>query len=196
MANLLSIAELAWNQLFPNGGDDAKIRVEEFIASAKSEYAYQVWLKMKAEKAEGEFEVPSWMLTTAQLDVVDDVMDISSLKILRGLDSSELWLQNIGGIGCKCRYIKSTVNRAQLLCGDDSLPDDARTYIPIDKTIEFPRGVHTSPLTIIYINNGEKADDRIEIDDVLAGLVRRGLTELYGGKTEKEDKTTNASSDT
>ncbi len=196
MANLLSIAELAWNQLFPNSGDDAKIRVEEFIASAKSEYAYQVWLKMKAEKAEGEFEVPSWMLSTAMLEVVDDVMDISSLKVLRGLDSSELWLQNIGGIGCKCRYIKSTVNRAQLLCDDDSLPDDARTFIPIDKQIEFPRGVHTSPLPIIYINNGEKVDGKIEIDDVLGGLVRRGLLELYAGKTDKEDKTTNASSDT
>jgi hypothetical protein len=76
------------------------------------------------------------------------------------------------------------------------LPEDARTFYVIEKQIKFPRGVHTTPLTIIYANNGEKADASIEIDDTLGGMVRRGLLEIYLQKVGKENKTTDGASDT
>lgn len=194
MARLNAIAELTWRQLFPKGDDETKITPEEFLATAKSEYAYQFWQKMRADKAlEGDYQIPSYLLSEANLDVVDDEMDVSSLKIMQGLDA-DIWLQNVGGVTCKCLYIRSTLNNTQLLCGDDSRPEDARTYYPLSKKIVFPQGVHTSPLKIIYANSGQDMDGNVEVDDVLAGLIRRGLIEIYG-KVGKEDATNNTNSD-
>jgi hypothetical protein len=191
MANLKEIAELAWGQLFPNPGDETAVDREDFVATAKSEYAYQLWRKIKEDKREyGQCDIPSYLLSEAELEVSGSEMDISGLKIMRSIDQ-ELWLQDVGGLNCECVYVKSTVNHNKALCDDDSLPDDARTYYPLGKKIVFPKGVHKTPLKIIYANNGEDIDDMIEVDDAIAGIVRRSLIEIYGGKTGKEDKTDN-----
>lgn len=191
--NLLSVAEQAHSQLFPNPTDEPLIALEDFIATAKGEYAYQLWRKIKEDKREyGECEVPSYLLTETDppLEVVDNMIDISDLKIMRSIDQ-EQWLQNVGGINCECRYIKSTVNHTQLLCDDDSLGDGARTYYVLGKKIVFPQGTHKNALSIIYANNGEKIDGTIEVDDAVAGIIRRALIDIYAGRTGVEDKTNN-----
>lgn len=191
MANLKSIAELVYNQLFPSPNDETSIDLEDFIETAKNEYAYQWWLKALNEKnSEGYFEVPSYLLTQKVLKVEKDVMDISSLEILKGLPG-EIWLQGIGGSDCKCKYVKTTYNRARILCDDDSLADDTKTFYPIDKKIVFPRGVHASELEITYANKGEDVDDEIEVDDVIGGVIRRTLYDLYKDKSPV-DKTNNS----
>lgn len=83
---------------------------------------------------------------------------------------------------------------SQLLCGDDSKPDEARTYYPLGKQIVFPLGVHKNPLPIIYANRGDELDDDIEIDDGIAAIVRTRLIDIYGGKTGTEDVTNNTNS--
>lgn len=192
MASLRSIAELTWRQLFPTGGDETKITRQEFLATAKTEYAYQFWIKSRRDKADdGEFAVPSYLLTEDVLAIVDDEADISKLKdagkaIMQGMDQ-DTWLQNVGGLGCECTYIRTTINTAQALCGDDSLPDDVKTYLVIGMKIKFPRGTHTDKLPIIYANNGNTVNTDIEVDDVIGAMVRRGLLELYGGKVGVED---------
>lgn len=192
MASLKSIAELTWRQIFPKGSDETKITREEFLATAKTEYAYQFWVKMKADQQEeGELEVPSYLLAEATLTVVNDEADISTLTnagkaIMQGMNS-DMWLQNIGGINCTCKYIKTTVNRAQLLCDDDSLPEEVRTYLVIGKKIKFPKGVHTNELPIIYANNGNLVNDDIQVDDIIGAMVRRGLKEIYLGAIGPED---------
>jgi len=191
MANLLSIAEQAWRQLFPNPGDEAKITKEEFVATSKTEYAYQLWLKLMADKREeGVMEVPSYLLSEVDLDVQDNVMDISSLKIMRSIPW-EQWLQNIGGINCLCKYVKSTLNHAQLLCDDDGIGDNDKTYYVVGKKIKFPRGTHSNNLSLTYVNSGEKIDGSIEVEDSIGGIVRRSLIEIYGGKIGPEDTTNN-----
>lgn len=192
MANLLSIAELAWKQLFPEGSDETKVKKEQFIADSKTEYAYQLWVKILADKREeGQIDIPSYLLSEKELEVADNVMDLTGLKIMRSLPF-EIWLQNVGGINCECRYIKSTINLSQTLCDDDSIGDNDKTYYPVGKKIKFPRGTHSKKLTIIYANNGELVDDQIEVDDAIGGLVRRSLIELYGGKVGKQDETNNS----
>lgn len=182
MANLLSIAEQAWAQLFPRPTDEEAVDREDFVATAKSEYAFQIWRKIKEDKVlYGDCDIPSYLLSEKELDVADNIMDISSLKIMRSIDQ-ELWLQDIGGIGCECQYIKSTLNNSKLLCDDDSLPDDSRTFYPMGKKIIFPKGVHKTPLAIVYANQGEEIDGRIEIDDAIGGILRTRLIEIYGGK--------------
>lgn len=195
MSNLLEIAELAWEQVFPSGGDETRISKESFIATAKTEYAYQYLLfYWKQKREEGFFNIPSHLLSEVELPVVDDEIDISKLKVFNAF-GTDRFLVNVGGLTCSCEYVKSNVNTAALLCDDDSLSDDTRTYLIVGNKIKFPRGTHASRLTIIYTNTGEKVSDRIECDDAIGGIVRTRLVEIYGGgKTGKEDDSNNSTS--
>jgi len=191
MSDLFSISELAHRQLFPAGEGAPIITLEEFIASAKLIYAQEVWILSKNEKnQEGVFNVPSILLSEAELDVKDNMIDISDLEVLRSL-SNDSWLQNIGGMMCKCKYIKSNINQRQILCDDDSIPDDARLYFIVGNRIYLPRGAHAKKLFITYANRGLQVDDRLEIDDAIGSVIRTRLLELYAGKVGKEDVTNN-----
>lgn len=193
MANLKETAELAYRQLFPNPGDETALDREDFVSTAKTEYAYQMLLMAWRNKSvDGEFIVPSYISREVEKEVVNNEMDISDLEILKSLPS-EMWLQNVGGINCGCKYVKTTINLSQLLCDDDSMADDVKTYYVIGKKIKFPKGVHAKKLPIIYANNGSDLDaDEIVVDDAMAGIVRTRLIEIYGGKTGAEDKTNNS----
>lgn len=196
MASLKETAEVSWRQVFPNPGDDTAITVDEFIVTAKGEYAWMMQLNYWAEKQrDGEAVIPSHVLSEKVMDVVNNEIDISSLNIFRSL-SADIWLQNIGGLDCKCRYMKSDVNMSQLLCDDDSKPDNFRTYLTIGNKIKFPNGTHSKSLPIIYANSGDEIDDDIEIDDGIASLIRAKLIEMYSGKTGKEDLKNDTSSST
>lgn len=188
MANLKAIAELVWQQLWPRPGDETAVPKDALVSDAKTQYAYQMLLLYwSSRNTEGEFEIPSHLLTEIKMDVVDNEMDISKLKVFRSLPS-DIWLQNVGGLNCSCSYVRSSVNMTQLMCGDDSL-GDAKTYIPLSKKIKFPEGVHETPLTIIYANMGEEVDDVIEVDDALGAIVRDKLLDMYAGKVGQENKT-------
>ncbi len=190
MPTLQSIAELTWRSMFPKPTDEVKVRKEQVIADAKSEYAYQMWVKQKAEKREsGEDFISSHLLTEVELEVINNEIDISGLKILRGLDY-ENWLQNVGGYGCACKYVKTSHNLVQALCEDDSLGDSRRVF-PLGKKLKFPDGTHSKKLSITYVNGGESIDGMIEIDDVMAGIIRRSLYELYQQKIGQADVTNN-----
>lgn len=189
MADLKSIAQLAYDQLFPNPTDEEKVNRIDFLETAKSEYAYQFLLWFWRERAtEGVFNIPSNLSTEYELDVIDNEIDISGLDIMSRLPN-DLWLQNIGGLTTDCNYIKSNINQTQLLKEDDSLPEDYKTYLIIGKKIKFPLGTHTTPISIIVANSGKEVDGSIEVDDAIAGIIRRSLIEIYGGKVGLEQKT-------
>lgn len=194
MANLNSTAEICWRQLFPDPSDEVAITLEEFIETAKTEYALQMWIKARNDKREdGSFDIPSNILVQIDLPIVKKTMDISSLNILRSIPE-EKWLQNIGGLQCDCEYVKSDINKTALLCDDDSLDDAARTYYVVGNTITFPLGTNATPLQIIYATSGEDIDGTISIDDAIAGIIRTRLIEIYAGKTGIEDTTNNSNS--
>lgn len=191
MANLNSISELFWRQMFPNPTDETSISLQEVIETAKSEYAYQFLLYYWKEKSvDGEFDMPGELATEKEFDVVNNEIDISGLNIMSRLPNQR-WLQNIGGLTCECKYVKTNINQAQLLCDDDSLPDIYKTYLVIGNKIKFPKGTHSNKLTIIVANDGTEIDGVIEVSDEIGALVRRGLSEIYFGKTNQEDKTNN-----
>lgn len=188
MANLKEIAEVSWGQLFPNPGDENAVDLEDFVSTAKTEYAFQIWRKIKEDKREyGSADIPSYLLTEVSLPVVNGEVDLTGLSIMRSIDE-EQWLQDVGGMDCDCSYIKSNVNDWKKLCDDDSLPDDARVVYPVGKKLKFPRGAHADEIQITYANQGEDIDDVIEIDDAIGGIVRTRLIEIYGGKIGQEDK--------
>lgn len=181
-------------QVYPKPSDRAQMPLETFVQTAKTEYAYQfLLLYWKQRREEGEFEIPGYLLSEESLDVKNDEMDISGLKIFHSLPSDQ-WLKNIGGINCDCQYIKSSVNQAQVFNGDDTPDDSIRTYYAIKNKIIFPQGVHKSPLSIIYANMGGSIDGKVQVDDAIAGIVRERLIEMYLGKIGKEDKTNNSNS--
>jgi hypothetical protein len=190
--SLQSVAELAWRQLFPNPKDETAITKEEFIETARSEYAYQMWKLAKEEKSsEGVFNIPSQLLSEADVQVIDNRADISDLEILRSLPD-DMWIQNVGGLDCECMYVRTNVNHNQLMCDDDSIGDNSRTFLMIGNIILFPKGVHKNPIRLIYANNGIDIDDSsVAVDDAIGGIIRTKLIEIYGGKIGKEDVTNN-----
>lgn len=192
--DLRTIGELAYRQLFPNPGDETALEVEDFIETAKALYAAEIMLQIWRERREGgTWLLPSYLVKQADIGINDDVADLKDLKILKALPD-EIWLVNIGGLTCKCKYVKSTLYQTELLCGDDSMPDDTKTYFVVGTRIHFPRGTHAKTLPIIYADNGSSIDESIEVEEGIAGLVRVRLTELYTGKTGKEDTTNNSNS--
>lgn len=192
MQSIQEVANLSWLQLFPPGSDEATITLEEFIATAKSEFAYaQLLMAWKDKREDGYFQVPSYLSTeTEPLPVVDNAIDISNLDILRSLPQ-EIWLQNVGGFNCECAYVKSTINQSQLLCDDDSLGDQ-KSYFVIGNKIKFPKGTHENKLPIIYANNGANLDNLMMIDDAMGAIVRDKLSQIYGGKVPPADVTNNS----
>lgn len=192
--NLKEIAELAWQQLYPKGFTGTPIPKESFIRTAVSEFAYQQLLMAWKEKNDtGEFNVPSYLLTEVEKEITENEMDISDIIYFKSLPQ-EVWLTNIGGVMCGCKYVKSTINLTQLLCDDDCLGDDVRTYYQVGQKLKFPQGTHKSPLTIIYANSGENIDGNIEVDEAIGAIVRTRLIEIYAGKTGAEDETNNQNS--
>lgn len=189
--NLKEVADLSWSQIFPMGTVQTAVPKEAFIRTAYASFAYQTLLMAWKEKNdEGYFEVPSYLLTEVEKDVVNNEMDISDLKYFKALPM-EVWLQRIGDTMCACKYVKSSVNLSQLLCDDDSLDDASKTYYPLGKKIVFPKGTHKNKLTILYANMGEDINGNIEVDEAVADLVRSRLNELYLGKVPSADVTTN-----
>lgn len=192
--DLREIAELSYNQMFPKGGDETSIDKVEFERTAYAQFAFFTWVAYLNEKnAEGYAEVPSYLLSEIEKDVVNNEMDISDLKTFKSLPQ-EVWLQNVGGMNCQCKYVKSTVNLSQLLCDDDSLDDAAKTYYIIGKKIKFPKGVHKTPLQITFASMGEDLSGTIEVSEDIASLIREKLIAIYLGKVGIEDTTNNSNS--
>jgi len=189
VANLNEIGNLIWLQMFPNGTDEAPISREEIITSCRTQYALAMWTMARNTKnQDGEFEVPSNILAQSEpLPVVDNEIDISELKILRGLPS-EQWLQKVGSLTCECDYVKSTVNKANIFCDvEDGLADTTKTYYVIGKKIFFPKGTHADKLPIIYAVDGEDIDGMYEVDDVVAAIIQQQVLGMYMNKTGQED---------
>lgn len=192
MASLKEISELVWRQI-GTANDEARITLEEVDAAAILEYAWQqLQMAWKNKRDDGEYVVPSYLLREGELKVKNNEADISGFGILKGLPS-EMWLQNIGGIGCGCNYIKTTVNMAQLMCEDDSLDADTKTYYVIGERIKFPKGVHSEKLPIIYANDGTDLNSQdIIVDEAIGNLVRQALLASYLGKVTPKDDTNNS----
>lgn len=193
--NLNEISELSYEQIFPKGGDETAIDKVSFQRTAFAEFAYFTWIAFLNEKNnEGYAEVPSYLISEVEKEVVENEMDISDLKTFKSLPQ-DVWLVNIGGMNCHCKYVKSTANLTQLLCDDDSLDDAAKTYYITGKKIKFPKGVHKTPLSIMYASM-DQVNGYIEVSEDIAALVRDKLNAIYLGKVAPVDVTNNSSSNT
>ncbi len=189
--NLNEVAELSFNQLFPKSGGENSIDKVEFQRTAFAEFAYFTLMASYNERAsEGYFEPPSYLLAEKELDVVDNEMDISSIKPFRSLPQ-DVWLVKVGNDVCTCKYIKTTANLNQLLCDDDSLDDADKTYYLVGKKIKFPKGTHKNTLPIMYASM-DSVNGYIEVSEDIASLVRKSLNEIYLGKVAPVDVTNNS----
>lgn len=187
--NLKEVAELSWQKIYP-AGSKAPIPKESFIRTAYEEFAYQSLLMAWKEKSDDYYEVPYYLLTEVEKDIHNNEMDISDLKVFKSLPM-QMWLQNIGGMDCHCKYVKSTLNLTQLLCDDDSLDDETKTYYAIGKKIVFPKGTHAETLKITYANMGNTLDGSVEVDEAISSLIRDKLDAIYLGKVPPFDTTNN-----
>ena len=194
MGSLQSYAELAYRQVYPNPNDETNITKEEFIETAKGEYAYGVWEQNRADNYQlGENNIPPTLLTNIELIVKDKIADISHVKAMRSLPNNT-WIQQIGEFECDgCKYIIMDLNKYKLLCDDDSRTDLDKIVIPLGKSLRFPDGTFEKDgkVQMIFANLGTSVDEELEIDDAIGAMVRRKLVEIYLKKS-MEDKTNNS----
>lgn len=188
MANLLEVANLAFNTVFPIPNEKTANSLEEFIAQAKIQYASSMWIYRQEQIAtDGYFQMPSDLLTEIELDVNEKEIDLSKLEYLAALPN-DLWLQNVGGINCECKYVKTTYNLAQLLCDDDSMNDSDHLFYILGKKIKFLKEPHKSKLPITYANTGTRLNEReIEVNDYVAEKVGTKLLQIYGKRMPVDD---------
>lgn len=193
--NLYEIAELVYKQLQPTSGGQPTVHLEEFKSSARAEFAYQsLLLAWREKRDEGFFTVPSYLLKTVDKPIIKNEIDISDLDYFKSLPN-EVWLQDLGGNNCDCRFVKSTINNNKLLCDDDSMDEEAVSYYITGNKIIFPKGVKDKKsLPITYANKGEDVKGNIEVADSIAAMVREKLIGLYLGKVAQNDETNNQNS--
>lgn len=191
MANLLEMAELAHRAIFSETREKPYESIEEFISTAKIQYAAAMWIYRNEQRAtDGMFEMPSDLLSETTLDVKNNEIDISKLDYLASLPNAE-WLQSIGGVNCHCKYYKTTLNLSKILCNDDSMPEGDKPFLVVGKKIKFPKGAHAEKVDIIYANTGEDLDaGTIQVNDYVASKVMDKLYQLYG-KPATQDVTNN-----
>lgn len=183
MADLLSICQVAYDEVYPNATAQTAIKVEHFIEAGKSKYAFELWRISKEEKRlEGEWDIPSALLREATIEVADNVADISNLKIFRSFEG-DTWIQNIGDFNPEdgCNYIRQTVNVSRMLLDDEYL-GNSKPYTVIGNSIKFPKGAHDKSIPIIYASNGEDLEDQILIDDAIGEIVGIYLVQRFSNK--------------
>lgn len=192
MTNLKSIAQVNYDQLYPSATWQASVKVEHFIEEAKVRYAWEMWrLSKEIKRVEGEWEIPSVLWRNGELEVNENIADISGFQIFRSLDG-DTWLGNLGGIGSDCEYVRMSVNTAATHL-DDEYIGNSKPYVVAGSKIHFPKGVFKSKIPFIYASNGNDLDDSIEVDDAMAALVSDYLFKKFSGKMP-EDKTENDNS--
>ena len=192
MSNLKEIAQVNYDQIYPNATAQTSVKVEHFISEALTRYAWEMFrISKEVKRSEGEWEIPSALLRRANIDVVDNVADISSLNIFRSFEGDS-WISNIGGLDGECSYIRQTVNIASMLLDDEFL-GNSKPYTVIGNSIEFPKGSHKKTIPIIYASNGSDLDDEIEVDDAIGALVSEYIYKKFSGKFP-EDRTQDSNS--
>lgn len=196
MADLKEIAEVAYAQIYPNAGTSApSVKREHFLSVARTRYAFEMYLLSKElSRSEGLFEIPTALLREADLAIVDDEADISSLKIFRSFEGDH-WIGAVGGFACGCEYIKYSVNLNNILGCDSEYKGNKRSYTVVGNKIKFPDGTHSKTVPIIYASNGTDLNDGILVDDAVADRVSEYLWKRYSGRIP-EDRTNNSNSNT
>lgn len=198
MTSIQEISELCKRQLTPKG-DEGFPHIAEVVSTAKQEYSYQLWVQNRDMwRNEGENSIPSYLLTSTDLDIVENKADISKLSPLRSFPN-HTWIQRLSpeGIDCDgCRYTIMDLNTWNLLCDDDSRTEDSKAAVPIGKQIWFPEGVfgRINKAQMFFADiSGDQIDDDVEIDEAMGALVRRGVMDIYKQRYQA-DETNNTNS--
>ncbi len=182
MASLNEISQLVYDQVFPLPRGKNSIDIEDFKAAARIEYAAAMWIYRQEQiSSDGYFQMPSDLLTEIELPVNNNEIDLSELQYLSALPN-DLWLQNLGGVNCDCKYLKTTFNLAQILCDDDSADSGTHYYYIIGKKIKFIKKPHANKLPLTYANNGDGVSDDVEVNEYVGVKVKDKLIAIYGRK--------------
>lgn len=191
MADLKSIAQVNYDQIFPNATSQTSVKVEHLIEEAKIRYAWELFrIGKESKRADGEWEIPSALWREATIEIKDNQADISALNVFRSFEG-DTWIGNIGGVGSDCKYMRLTMSLNQSF--DDDWMGNAKPYIVIGKIIKFPKGTIGASLPIIYATNGTDLDDEIEIDDAIGALVSDYIYKKFSGRLP-EDRSADSNS--
>lgn len=191
-----AIAELVHGIAYPQGGDEVKISLEDFIESAKLRFAYRTWERNRLNKNMGDGNtIDSSLLAPTKIKVKKSRASISHISPMRGLEA-DMWIQRIGGVSCGGKeFSVMTENQYKLLCDDDSRMDCDSAVIVEGNVLFFPDGLKDMELDLIYATDGTEMDSEIEIDNSIGAVVQSDLISLYV-RTPQEDKSNNSNGNT
>lgn len=186
MADLKTIAQVNYDQIYPNATSQTSIKVEHLIEEAKLRYAWELFrISKETKRTDGEWEIPSDLWREANIAITNREADVSSLNIFRSLEG-DTWIGNIGGINSDCQFIRLSMNMRQSF--DDDYSGNAIPYVVIGTKIKFIKSVPGKSLPIIYASNGTDLDDEINVDDAIGALVSDYLFKKFSGRLP-EDRT-------
>ena len=193
MADLHTIAQVAYDQVFPNADDQTSIKVQHFIEVAKTRYAQELFILSKESKRiDGKWDIPESLLRETTLKIENNEADISDLKIFQSFEGHK-WVGMLGRFGNDdCKYIKQTINLANIIDSEEYC-GNSKPYVIIGKKIKFPLGAHHDTESLIYASSGEDLDDSFEVDDAIGDRVGDYLFKRFSNKLP-EDRTDNSNS--
>lgn len=178
MANLREISELVFRKMFPEPGDDAKLKKAEIFATAKLVYATAVFIKFNQDRQNDDLIIPSQLINRSELTVIDGYASLSDIEVAYGIPG-ERWAISIPGM-IKSSWITYPTH------SKSDMP--APRFIPMRDKIYFPEG---APKKVDFIYAGvSNIDESYDVPDDIGMVIMRELFATYEG-TGREDVTNN-----
>lgn len=187
--SLWTIAELAWRQINPGGKDEAKNTLEEFVETAKDEYAsaaFSLWIELRNET---DFSIIEQLLTRKKYEVKEDINGLYTDLETTIMDfPRDLGLFKV--VPPKQDPLTKTTLGTYDLFKEDT---GEKTYYRISKQIFYPDGfeIPTKEVMITLVSS-DFIDEEIEIPDTLASRVRDAVLKKYLSTNQiQQDETNN-----
>lgn len=178
--SLWTIAELAWKQVYPKGKEETKNTVEEFVETAKDEYAnvaFTTWLQLRNDS---DLSLIENLLTRKKYEVKEN----TDGELYSDLEVSVFTLPRDMGIFIvqpprQRPLIKGSIGTQNLFADDPG----ERSYYRLEKKIFYPEGfaIPGTKEVMITLVALDFIDNELEVPDIFAKPIRDALVSKYMG---------------
>jgi hypothetical protein len=187
--SIWTIAELVWRQLNPGGKEEAKHTLEEYVETAKDEYAdiaFSTWLQLRNDK---DLSLIENLLHRQEFEVKENSegkyseLDISIMDLPRDMGVFRVQPPKQGPM------TKTTLGTKDLFQGDPG----EYTYYRTGTKVFYPDGFaipETKKVLITYVSS-DLIDDDLSVPEIFASRISNALRKAYGPTLNIPADTTN-----
>jgi hypothetical protein len=190
--SLWTIAELAWRQINPGGSDEAKNTLEEYVETAKDEFANILYQSYKAGQGDADYSLLEAFLQTKLYELKEDAdglyveLDVDVINL-----PNDMGVWQVRPKGRKTQPLTKTTAISRNLFDND--PTEVRSYYREGRLIRFPDGVDCPGATAMKVTLATMDDmeDKNEVPEGFATPIRNALLQKYGGTISVPSNDTN-----